>query len=70
MLVLPIDPIKALFWSAVLNGVIAVPLMVAIMLVVSNRAHLGKFVAPPVLAAFGWLATAVMAAAAIAMLVL
>ncbi len=70
MLVLPIDPIKALFWSAVLNGVIAVPLMVAIMLVVSNRAHLGKFVAPPVLAAFGWLATAVMAAAAISMLVL
>ena len=69
MLFLPIDPIKALFWSAVLNGVIAVPLMAATMLVASSRAHLGPFVAPPGLKAMGWLATATMAAAALAMLV-
>ena len=66
----PIDPIKALFWSAVLNGVIAVPLMVATMTVASNRNHLGRFVAPPALALTGWIATAVMAAAAAAMFAL
>jgi len=70
MLFLPIDPIRALFWSAVLNGVIAVPLMVATMIVVSNRKHLGSFVAPLGLKIMGWLATAVMAAAALAMFVL
>lgn len=70
MLFLPIDPIKALFWSAVLNGVIAVPLMVAMMIVVTNRAHLGPFVASRMQTILGWLATATMAAAAIAMIVL
>jgi Mn2+/Fe2+ NRAMP family transporter len=70
MLFLPIDPIKGLFWSAVLNGVIAVPLMVATMIVVSSRKHLGRFVAPLGLKVVGWLATAVVAAAALAMFVL
>lgn len=70
MLFLPIDPIKALFWSAVLNGVIAVPLMIATMIVGSNRKHLGEFAAPPRLKVMGWLATAVMAAAALAMFLL
>jgi Mn2+/Fe2+ NRAMP family transporter len=63
MLFLPIDPIKALFWSTDLNGVIAVPLMVATMIVVSDRKHLGRFVAPLYLKVIGWLAKAVMAAA-------
>lgn len=70
MLFLPIDPIKALFWSAVLNGLIAVPLLVATMIVVSSRVHLGPFVASPGLKFMGWLATAVMTAAAVAMFVL
>lgn len=70
MLFLPIDPIKMLFWSAVLNGVIAVPLMVATMIVVSSKKHLGAFSAPLRLKVLGWLATAVMAVAAIAMFVL
>jgi NRAMP (natural resistance-associated macrophage protein)-like metal ion transporter len=70
MLFLPLDPIKALFWSAVLNGVIAVPLMIATMIVVSSRKHLGKFVAPMTMRIFGWIATAVMGAAAVAMVVL
>lgn len=67
MLFLPVDPIRALFWSAVLNGVIAMPLMVATMVVVTSRARLGAFGAPPLLRVMGWLATAVMAAAALAM---
>jgi Mn2+/Fe2+ NRAMP family transporter len=70
MLFMPIDPIRALFWSAVLNGVIAVPLLVATMIVVSSRKHLGPFVASPGLKLTGWLATAVMTAAAVAMFVL
>jgi NRAMP (natural resistance-associated macrophage protein)-like metal ion transporter len=70
MLFLPIDPIKALFWSAVLNGVIAVPLMVATMIVASSRTHLGPFVAPLTTKLVGWTATAVMAAAALAMVIL
>jgi NRAMP (natural resistance-associated macrophage protein)-like metal ion transporter len=70
MLFLPIDPIKALFWSAVLNGVIAVPLMAATMVVASSRKHLGPFVAPPLLRGVGWVATIVMAVAAAAMIIL
>ncbi|MBN9318932.1 MAG: Nramp family divalent metal transporter [Caulobacterales bacterium] len=65
-----LDPMKALFWSAVLNGVIAVPIMVAMMVVVSRRDELGEFAAPRSLRILGWAATAVMAAAAIAMFVL
>jgi Mn2+/Fe2+ NRAMP family transporter len=61
------DPIKALFWSAVINGVVAVPIMAAMMIVVSRRKVMGRFTAGPALLAFGWSATAVMAAAAVAM---
>jgi NRAMP (natural resistance-associated macrophage protein)-like metal ion transporter len=64
----PISPMKALFWSAVINGIVAVPVMVALMLIVSRPAVMGKFVAPPLLKGFGWLATGVMAIAAVAML--
>ena len=70
MLFLPIDPIKALIWSAVLNGVIAVPLMAVTMIVVSSRKHLGPFTAPLGLKIVGWSATAAMATAALAMFVL
>lgn len=70
MLVSPVDPILALFWSAVLNGVIAVPLMAATLVVASSRRRMGPFTAPPVLRGLGWLATAVMAAAAVLMFML
>ena len=63
------DPIKALFWSAVINGVIAVPMMVVMMLVVSRPSGMGRFRATPLLRVFGWAATAVMAAATIALIV-
>jgi Mn2+/Fe2+ NRAMP family transporter len=65
----PIDPIKALFWSAVINGVVAVPVMVMLMLMASNKKIMGKFAIKPVLKFMGWLSTAVMAAVAIAMFV-
>jgi len=63
-----IDPIAALFWSAVLNGVIAVPMMAAMMIVASNKKKMGRFRVGPVLGGLGWISTAVMAAATIAML--
>ncbi|MBC6981190.1 divalent metal cation transporter [Caulobacter sp. 17J80-11] len=63
----PLDPIKALFWSAVLNGVVAVPIMAAMMLVASRRDRMGRFTIGPWVRAGGWGATAVMAVAAAAM---
>jgi Mn2+/Fe2+ NRAMP family transporter len=63
-----LDPIKALYWSAVLNGVIAVPMMVAMMVVAGHRGKMGAFRIGPVLGALGWISTAVMAAATIAMI--
>jgi NRAMP (natural resistance-associated macrophage protein)-like metal ion transporter len=65
----PLDPIKALFWSAVINGVVAVPVMAMMMFIISNEKIMGKFVLIGGLKYFGWLATAVMAAAAASMAV-
>jgi Mn2+/Fe2+ NRAMP family transporter len=64
----PIDPIKALYWSAVLNGVIAVPMMAALMFVAQSRAKMGAFRAGWVLGGLGWLSTGIMAAATITMI--
>jgi NRAMP (natural resistance-associated macrophage protein)-like metal ion transporter len=63
----PIDPIKALLWSAVINGVIALPIMVVMMLLGSNGRVMGHFVIGKRLRWLGWLATAVMGIAVIAM---
>jgi Mn2+/Fe2+ NRAMP family transporter len=65
---LPISPMKALFWSAVINGVVAVPLMVVIILLVSRKSVMGAFTASRSLIVLGWMATAVMGAAAVRML--
>ena len=64
----PLDPIKALYWSAVLNGLIAVPMMAALMVVAGSRKKMGEFRVGPVLGTLGWVSTAVMAAAAVTML--
>lgn len=64
-----LDPMKALFWSAVINGIAAVPIMVAMMLVVHKHSSMGKFTAKPQLLFFGWAATCIMALAAVAMLI-
>lgn len=66
----PLDPIKALFWSAVLNGVITVPVMAAMLIVASRPAQMGAFVATVGQRVLGWTATAVMAVAAVAMFVM
>jgi Mn2+/Fe2+ NRAMP family transporter len=65
----PIDPIKALFYSAVINGVVAVPIMAVTMIVASKKAIMGVLVATPLQKVFGWLGTALMALAAMGMFV-
>jgi NRAMP (natural resistance-associated macrophage protein)-like metal ion transporter len=66
---MPTDPVKELFWSAVLNGVIAVPIMAVMMLLASRPAAMGANVIGPRLRWLGWIATVVMAATVTAMLV-
>jgi NRAMP (natural resistance-associated macrophage protein)-like metal ion transporter len=61
----PISPMKALFWSAVINGIVAVPLMVAIMVLSSKQSVMGIHVASLSMRLLGWLATGFMAVAAI-----
>jgi Mn2+/Fe2+ NRAMP family transporter len=63
----PISPMKALFWSAVINGVVAVPLMVVIILLVSKKSVMGAFTAGRSIIVLGWIATAIMGAAAVRM---
>jgi Mn2+/Fe2+ NRAMP family transporter len=58
-----LDPVKALFWAAVINGVVAVPLMVVMMIMAMAPKVMGQFILPRVLWAMGWLCTAVMALA-------
>ncbi len=65
----PISPMKALFWSAVINGVVAVPLMAIIILLVSRRSVVGAFTASRPIIVLGWIATAIMGAAAVRMFV-
>jgi Mn2+/Fe2+ NRAMP family transporter len=62
-----IDPVKALFWSAVVNGVVAVPVMAAMMLLGVRQSVMGPFTLGPALRWVGWTATAAMAVAAVAM---
>jgi NRAMP (natural resistance-associated macrophage protein)-like metal ion transporter len=63
----PLDPIKALFWSAVINGVVAVPVMAIIMAMAAQPKVMGQFILPLPLRVVGWLATSVMAAVVVAM---
>ena len=64
-----IDPIKALIWSAVLNGVIAVPIMALMMRMAVRQDIMGSFVITKRLQRLGWVATTLMALAVIAMFV-
>jgi NRAMP (natural resistance-associated macrophage protein)-like metal ion transporter len=58
-----LDPVKALFWAAVINGVVAVPLMAVIMIMAMAPKVMGQFTLSRGLCAMGWLCTAVMAVA-------
>jgi NRAMP (natural resistance-associated macrophage protein)-like metal ion transporter len=64
-----VDSIKMLFWAAIINGVVSVPIMVVMMLLAARRSVMGRFVTGRLLGLLGWAATAVMAAAVIAMFV-
>jgi NRAMP (natural resistance-associated macrophage protein)-like metal ion transporter len=63
-----IDPIKALYWSAVINGVISVPIMIVIMLMAVRPEIMGQFTISKKLALLGWLATSMMGTAVTVML--
>jgi len=63
----PIDPIKALFWSAVINGVISVPILIVMMLMAVRPDIMGEFVITRRLTILGWVATASMAIVVLAM---
>ncbi len=65
----PINPIKALFWSAVINGVVAAPLIVAMIVLGSLRSVMGDLVLPFWLRTLGWLTALLMAAGTVGMVV-
>ena len=66
----PINPMKALVWSAVINGVVAVPLMAVIILMASKKSVMGDYTASRPIIILGWIATAIMGVAALGMLTL
>jgi Mn2+/Fe2+ NRAMP family transporter len=61
----PISPMQALFWSAVINGVVAVPMLIVLIDLASRRSIMGGFVASWPIRALAWVATAIMAGATI-----
>ncbi len=63
-----LNPIKALFWSAVINGVAAVPIMIVMMLMTTNKKITGGLKLPTLQSVIGWVATGVMFAVAACML--
>jgi len=66
---LHMNPIKALFWSAVLNGVVAGPVIASMVVLGGNTKVMGKFTLPAYMRVIGWIAAAVMVAASIGMFV-
>lgn len=66
----PISPMKALFWSAVLNGIISVPIIAATMVLAGRRKAMGDYAAPAWERLLGWVATIAMGIGAAAMIVL
>jgi NRAMP (natural resistance-associated macrophage protein)-like metal ion transporter len=66
---LRIDPIRALFWSAVINGVVAVPLLVVVVRFASDHHIMGRWKSSPVARAWGWFTVAAMGAAALSIFI-
>jgi NRAMP (natural resistance-associated macrophage protein)-like metal ion transporter len=64
-----LNPIKALYWSAVINAVISVPIMIAVMVASSRKKIMHEMTLPAGWVVLGWLATGAMAAATLAMAV-
>jgi Mn2+/Fe2+ NRAMP family transporter len=67
--VLSLNPMKALVWAAVINGVVAVPIMALLMRMAVNRKIMGSFRISTAGSVLGWTATAVMAAAGVGWLI-
>ena len=65
-----LDPVRALYWAAVVNGVLAAPLMAVMMLIVRNPRVMGRLTVSRSMAFWGWAATAVMASASLAFFLL
>jgi Mn2+/Fe2+ NRAMP family transporter len=63
----PVDPIQALYWSAVINGVLAVPVMVLLMFMARRKDVMGRFVVGGPLYWLGWLSTLAMLLSVVAM---
>jgi NRAMP (natural resistance-associated macrophage protein)-like metal ion transporter len=62
----PIDPVKALFWSAVINGVLAAPLLGLVIWMAARHQIMGRFILRGLLKYLGWATVAIMAVAAVA----
>lgn len=58
---LPVDPMRALFWSAVINGIMVAPIIVVMMNLATNRKVMTRFTLTPWLRVVGWLTAVVMA---------
>lgn len=65
----PIEPFRMLFYAAVINGIVAPPLMILLMLISSNKDIMRNHVNPPLTNILGWMITAIMSFAAIALVV-
>jgi Mn2+/Fe2+ NRAMP family transporter len=65
----PMSSMRALFWSAVINGIVAVPLMAVVIILVSRKSVMGEFTESRSIIILGWIATAIMGAAAVLMFV-
>lgn len=64
-----LDAVRMLFWTAVINGVLAPPLILLVILLTSDPGVMGERTNPPLVRGLGWFTLAVMAAAAAGMLV-
>ena len=64
-----LDPVKALYWSAVVNGVLAAPLMAVMMLIATNERVMGELTLPRGMVIGGWIATLVMVVASLGLFV-
>ena len=64
-----LDAVKMMFWSAVINGALAPPLILLVILLTSDRRVMGERVNPPLLRTLGWITFAVMSVATVAMLI-
>jgi NRAMP (natural resistance-associated macrophage protein)-like metal ion transporter len=63
------NPIRALYWSAIINGIVAAPLMVLLMVMSANKSVVGTFGLTPYLRVTGWTATAIMLLASVGFLI-